>query len=141
MFTVMVGGRELYVVTSASDISTIYRDNARLEYDPVDKEAMAQFGWTTDTSRKMLDQSLTTKHSVGRCHDDVKLQLHPGAKLDDLQARLLQLLGQSLQYDQSKLSQEITAFKLTSDGILTERLQSMVLPCGSLILLSRWFPS
>lgn len=88
-YSLTVAGQEIYVVTSPAAISAIYREKNRLEYDSVAKEAMAQFGWTRETVERMYDVQGMTKHGLDENHEDVKIQMHPGPKLDVLQARFL----------------------------------------------------
>lgn len=90
IFSLTVAGQEIYVVTSPNDISAIYRESSRLEYDSVAKEAMKQFGWTSETVDRMYDLHGMAKHGLDQNHEDVKLQMHPGPRLEELQAKFLE---------------------------------------------------
>lgn len=89
-YSLTVAGQVIYVVTSPNDTSAIYRESTRLEYESVAKEAMKQFGWTSETVEKMFNSNGMAKHGVNQNHEDVKLQMHPGTMLEDLQNKFLE---------------------------------------------------
>lgn len=103
-YSLMVAGQEIYVVTSPAAISAIYREPSRLEYDSVAKEAMAQFGWTRETVERMYDVQGTAKNGLDQNHEDVKMQMHPGPRLDELQARFLARIERLIDDEQGQFA-------------------------------------
>lgn len=99
IFSVTVMGQEMYIVTSPSDVLAVYREPAKLDFDSIVKEIMGDFGCTDTTIAKMFARDGSSKHWMDLCHDDFKLQLHPGERLETLQSTFLGNIDRSLQWD------------------------------------------
>ncbi|KAI0894405.1 cytochrome P450 [Annulohypoxylon nitens] len=118
VFTITVLGQEYYIVTRPSNILEVFRETNKLDYDAIAKDYMESAGMTVANNDRLFDRKDASKHAIDRLHDNVKLQLHPGEKLDMLQKRILQNLDRSLQFN-----------KLPSPAILssTEEAKTMSL--------------
>lgn len=77
----------------------MFRETTKLDYDAIAKDYMESAGMTAANNDRLFACKDTSKHAIDRLHDNVKLQLHPGEKLDMLQKRILQNLDHSLQFD------------------------------------------
>ncbi|KAF2197034.1 cytochrome P450 [Delitschia confertaspora ATCC 74209] len=93
-------GEELYVITSPEDVLAVYKDTTSLDFDPIIRDIMADFGLTRHTLDKMFDRKFGQKHWMDLCHADFKLQMHPGEKLEVLQSTFLGNIDKSLQWSQ-----------------------------------------
>lgn len=91
-------GEVLYIVTSPSDVQSIYKE-PKLSFDAVISDFMAGFGSTPDTLQKMFDKKGKSKSWMDLSHDDLKLQMHPGEKFEELNNSLLLNIDSWLQWD------------------------------------------
>lgn len=92
-------GEELYIVTSPGDVLAVYKETAALDFDPIVREIMADFGVTEQTLDKMFDRNFGGKHWMDQSHANFKLQMHPGEKLGVLQRIFLDNIDQSLRWE------------------------------------------
>ena len=123
-FSITVVGEELYIVTSPEDVSAVYKKSQALSFDPFINNVTMAFGATRANADKMLetplrsiegglgtntsDNSSRSKSFMEQSHDNYKLQLHPGHKLDELQAAFLDRIDSALQFH--NISPKITRF-------------------------------
>lgn len=70
-----------------------------LDFNPIIKDIMADFGVTSATLDRMFEERFKGKCWKNLTHDDFKLQLHPGEKLDVLQGTFLSNINRSLNWD------------------------------------------
>ncbi|MCJ1246422.1 hypothetical protein MMC30_003629 [Trapelia coarctata] len=93
IFSVIIAGQKMYIVTSPKDISTVYKNPQNLAFDGFVKDMYARFGMSPMGVEKMFAPILL-KHDTAldaggqqRAHLGTgvqKEQLHPGPNLDDL---------------------------------------------------------
>ena len=128
-FSLTVMGEELYIITSAEDVSAVYRNTKALDFDPFIHNVAMAFGATKTNADKMFEvpsisekkkllgdgegPDRPTKSFIEQSHDNYKLQLHPGPKLDELQAAFLDRIDSYLHFD--KISPRITRPSSGSD--------------------------
>ena len=106
-FSLTVVGEELYIVTSSEDVSAVYRNTKALDFDPFIHNVAMAFGATRANANKMFEEAGGQSRSfIEKSHDNYKLQLHPGPKLEDLQASLLNRIDSHLNF--SNISSRIT---------------------------------
>lgn len=91
-------GEVLYIVTSPADVQTIYKE-PKLSFEAVISEFMAGFGCTQDTLHKMFDKKGQLKSWMDLSHDDLRLQMHPGERFEDLNASFLRNINSWLDWD------------------------------------------
>lgn len=91
-------GEFLYIVTSPADVQTIYKE-PKLSFEAVISEFMEGFGCTADTLRKMFDKKGQPKSWMDLSHDDLRMQMHPGEKFEDLNAAFLRNIDAWLDWD------------------------------------------
>lgn len=127
-FCLTVMGEELYIVTSSEDVSAVYKNTKVLDFDPFIHNVTMAFGATRENADKMLGMASTStetelteatskdygrsKSFIEQSHDNYKLQLHPGPKLDELQAAFLDRIDAHLHFDH--ISRRITPFSRES---------------------------
>ncbi|OCL04151.1 cytochrome P450, partial [Glonium stellatum] len=99
VFTITVAGEEMYIVTSPEDVLSVYKNTKALDFNPIIRDIMTDFGLTPTTLDKMFEQRFTGKCWMDLTHDDFKLQLHPGEKLDALQDTFLGNIDRSMSWD------------------------------------------
>ncbi|CAG8959642.1 hypothetical protein HYFRA_00001545 [Hymenoscyphus fraxineus] len=92
-------GQELYIVTSPKDVLSVYKNSKGLDFNPIIKEIMASFGLRASTLDKMFDLDSNGKCWMDTAHGIFKLQMHPGEKLDELQATFLGNIDKSLNWE------------------------------------------
>ena len=113
-FSVTVLGEELYIVTSPSDISSVYKNTKALDFDPFIHNVAMAFGASKINADKMFEKmrnarggsaepdakvSGNPKSFMEQSHENYKLQLHPGPKLEELQRVFLSRVDAYLQFD------------------------------------------
>lgn len=98
-FSLTVMGEDMYIVTSPTDVLSVYRETKKLDFDGFVKEVMKDFGCTEDTVTKMFDVNGKPKHWMDTCHDNFKLQMHPGDRFEVLQADFLKKINDMLRWD------------------------------------------
>jgi hypothetical protein len=89
-------------VTSPQDVIAVFKNPKALSFDPFIKNVMQVFGASPAAVEKMYQVDGTTplhKSFMEVSHDNFKLQLHPGDKLDTLQARFLGRIDDWLRWD------------------------------------------
>lgn len=103
----------MYIITSAKDVSTVYRNVEDFGFNQMVKDVLIRFGASPEGVARVWDppQSKSGKpsgndrssHSCktisNHCEDIMKIQLHPGPKLEKLQDVLLTHLHQTLSWD------------------------------------------
>ncbi|KAK4159598.1 cytochrome P450 [Cladorrhinum sp. PSN259] len=93
-------GQELYIVTSATDVLTVYKESEKLSFDAIIKSILGDFGCTDITIEKIFQRPEgSSKTWMDVCHTDFKIQMHPGEKLDVMQAKFLGNINHWLQWD------------------------------------------
>ncbi|KUJ10947.1 cytochrome P450, partial [Mollisia scopiformis] len=102
VFSITVMGAEIYVVTSPDDVLTVYKNTNTtvFDYNAQIKDILGIFGFTSRTMNLLFDEEkFGGKSWMDLCHEKFKLQMHPGEKLDELQANLLSNLDHSLTFN------------------------------------------
>jgi cholesterol 7alpha-monooxygenase len=90
-------GESLYVIPSADDVQAVYRAPKTLDFDPFVKKVLGHYGINADTTSKMFDTPPGHNRNLMESWiEDFKLQMHPGSKLDVVQARLLGIIDDLL---------------------------------------------
>jgi hypothetical protein len=92
-------GEELYIVTSPEDVLAVYKETTALDFDPIVRDIMVDFGVTVQTLDKMFDRKFGDKHWIDLSHANFKLQMHPGEKLKVLQTTFLGNIDRSLHWE------------------------------------------
>jgi hypothetical protein len=98
-FAITVMGEELYILTSPEDVLIVYKETIALDFNPIIKEIMLDFGVTAQTVDKMFVPDAGEKHWMDLSHANFKLQMHPGDKLEVLQANFLGKIDRSLRWE------------------------------------------
>jgi hypothetical protein len=86
----------MYIVTSPDDVLSVYKNTKALDFNPIIKDIVTDFGVTSATLERMFEERFKGKCWMDLTHDDFKLQLHPGEKLDVLQDTFLSNIDRSL---------------------------------------------
>lgn len=90
-------GEPMYIVTSPEDVLAVYKLPKPLDMNPFIQEILHSFGLTKDAIDKIYDEGFQNgKSYIDVSHDNFKLQMHPGEKLDALQQVLLDYVDKSL---------------------------------------------
>ncbi|KAK2600639.1 hypothetical protein N8I77_010160 [Diaporthe amygdali] len=94
-------GEELYVATSAVDVTAIYKETERLDFDPIIRALLTEYGLASGTLDKLFDPDLNGKRSwMSGQHDIFRSQMHPGSDHGDLlESLFLGGIDQSLNWD------------------------------------------
>jgi hypothetical protein len=93
-------GEELYIATSAQDVSSIYKASKAFDFNAIINDILEGFGITASTMQKMYEPSWAQgKHWIDIIHEIFKEQMHPGEKLLDLQATFLQKIDDCLSWE------------------------------------------
>jgi hypothetical protein len=95
-FTVTVMGEELYIIISPEDVLAVYKDTKALDFDPIIREIIADFGVRNKPLDKVSDRGSNDKHWMDLSHTNFRLQMHPGNKLETLQSAFLYNIEQQL---------------------------------------------
>lgn len=111
-WSLTVAGQQIYVVTSAIDVATVYKNIERLTFDEYVEDMMIRFGASMPAVQTMfrtsdqLDQACTNlqpnpsrKSLVRLCESLYHQALHPGQKLDTLQDNFLGNVHKSLLWE------------------------------------------
>ena len=141
-FLLTLAGEQFYVLTSADDISEVYKTTETLSYDSFVRDIMAACGASPGAIEKMWQfDSQTSKDLPGnppntrqKClaqltRDFHKQQLHPGEKQTELRNKFLFHIEESLhwetmrdryilRFDESSCSREILLKKWCGDVLL-----------------------
>jgi hypothetical protein len=128
VFTITVMGEEMYIVTSPDDVLSVYKNTKALDFNPIIKDIMADFGVTSATLDRMFEERFKGKCWMDLTHDDFKLQMHPGEKLDVLQDTFLSNIDRSLNWD--KLSGPMVISGSGKD----EKVVSLFKWCGEVLV-------
>lgn len=116
IFSLTIMGDEFYIVTSPDDILAIYRDTSNLEFDPIVRDIMSDFGVNPPTLDKMFDHRFdSNKCWMDICHDDFRSQMHPGARLKALEATFLNNIDRCLNWQQTRSSGRAAVLSSTSE--------------------------
>lgn len=101
IFSLTVMGEELYVATSAVDVTAIYKETERLDFDPIIRALLTEYGLASGTLDKLFDPDLNGKRSwMSSQHDIFRSQMHPGSDHgDSLESLFLGGIDQSLNWD------------------------------------------
>ncbi|KAG8162984.1 hypothetical protein KVR01_007462 [Diaporthe batatas] len=100
IFGLTVMGQDMYIATSPKDVLSIYKETKKLDMNPVIAKIMRDFDCTKENVQKMFDTTNKPKSWMDTCHDDFKLQMHPGERLEILQTTVLNNIDRLLQWDQ-----------------------------------------
>ena len=108
-FAITVGGEKLYVVTSPTDVSAIYRNNTTLSWDAMLNDLLVAFGVNAKAIPRLWQKpdwdptSPDQKHSgssvIHSTLDLYKRQLLPGKNLDKFSGSLLGYINGSLRWE------------------------------------------
>lgn len=83
-------GQEIYVVTAAQDVSSIYKTTKAFDFNPVVRDVFADFGVTSYTTGRLYDPCWPHgKHWIDLMHENFRVQMHPGEKMLELQSTFL----------------------------------------------------
>ncbi|VUC24493.1 unnamed protein product [Clonostachys rosea] len=99
IFSLVVMGEELYVVTNPSDIQEVFKQAASLDHDAMAVDILLDTGMTKETITQIFEPVYRSKNYIKATHDDFRLQMHPGPRLDKVQADFLAHIDQSLRFD------------------------------------------
>ncbi|TVY84366.1 Cholesterol 7-alpha-monooxygenase [Lachnellula suecica] len=86
VFSLTVMGQELYIATSPKDVLSVYKNSKAIGFNPVIRQLLGTFGLRPATLDKMFVENTNGKSWMDISHGNLKLQMHPGNKLDELQA-------------------------------------------------------
>jgi cholesterol 7alpha-monooxygenase len=90
----------MYVVDSPEDVSAVYKAPKTLDFDPFVKDILGKYGVTHDTLAKLFARPQEdVKSWMDASLESMKMQLHPGEKLDTLQKDLLGYVDEALTWD------------------------------------------
>ena len=123
-------GQELYIVTSPKYVLSVYKNSRALDFDPVIRNIMSSFGLKNTTLNLMFQKTADGKSWMDMCHDNFKLQMHPGEKLDKLQATFLKNIDDYLKWE--KLSGAMVVNDLGCD----KKTVSLYKWCGEVLVES-----
>lgn len=123
-------GQELYIVTSPKDTLSVYKNSKALDFNPIIKEIMASFGLRSSTLDKMFQETAEGKSWMDISHDNFKLQMHPGERLEEIQGKFLGNIDASLHWD--KLSGPMVISGFGND----EKVVSLFKWCGEVLVES-----
>ncbi|KAH7305550.1 cytochrome P450 [Stachybotrys elegans] len=102
IFSLVVMGEELYIVTNPSDIQEVFKHATSLDHDAMAADILIDMGVTKSTVVRIFEPIYRSKNYIQATHDDFRAQLHPGPRLDKLQADFLAHIDKSLRYDAVK---------------------------------------
>lgn len=118
MYMITLGGLQLYIATSPSDISAIYKNTETLTFDNFMREILSRIGVSAPALEKWIPESDTspasgTRHGPKASINDIshlgqklcRKQLLPGKEFDVLSAVLMKDIEESLQLQ--KIPQKI----------------------------------
>ena len=99
-FGITIAGMKLYIITSPSDMSMVYKNTISLSFDEFIHDLHLAFGMSPEGRHIMWDDS------KGKCLIHVadsfhRAQLHPGEHLDDLTDKFLHQIEQGLSWDRA----------------------------------------
>lgn len=107
-----VAGQQIYVMTSASDVSTVYKNIEQLTFDDYIEDMMLRFGASKEAVGKMmrtpdqLEEAMASlqpnpskKSLLHHCQSLYHQALHPGENLDTLQDNFFGRIHTSLTWD------------------------------------------
>lgn len=106
----------MYIVTSPTDVISVYRDTKKLDFDSFIKDVMKDFSCTKDTVFKMFDMNGKPKHWMDTSHDNFRLQMHPGDRFEILQADFLGRINDMLRWERIA-GQPVKGFTETSKTV------------------------
>ncbi|KAJ8063785.1 hypothetical protein OCU04_007646 [Sclerotinia nivalis] len=136
IFIITVMGKELYIVTSAEDVSAIYRNTEAFDFDPIIMEIFTDFGVTSDTFEKMHERNWPHgKHWIDIVHEIFKLQMHPGEKLQKLESTFLSNIDSSLAWH--KLRGDVVLSEDEENGETGEKVVSLFRWCYQVLWIQR----
>ncbi|KAI1169478.1 cytochrome P450 [Nemania sp. FL0916] len=96
IFTITVFGQDYYIVSRPSDILAVFREPSKLDFNTIARDYMASAGMTTLNNNLLFNCEGMIKQAMDGLHDNIKLQLHPGEKLESMQGKMLQCLEHSM---------------------------------------------
>jgi cytochrome P450 len=96
IFSVIVMGEELYVVTKPSDIQEVFKNAANLDHDAMAVDILMDMGMSRETIDQIYKSLHGSKNYIQATHDDFRTQMHPGPRLDKVQADFLAHIDKSL---------------------------------------------
>ncbi|PQE19969.1 cytochrome P450 protein [Rutstroemia sp. NJR-2017a BVV2] len=100
IFMVTVMGEELYIATSAQDVSSIYKASKAFDFNPIINDIFEGFGITASTMQKMYEPNWGQgKHWIDIIHGIFKEQMHPGEQLVRLETTFLRKIDDCLSWD------------------------------------------
>ncbi|PQE20890.1 cytochrome P450 protein [Rutstroemia sp. NJR-2017a BBW] len=99
IFMVTVMGEELYIATSAQDVSSIYKSSKAFDFNAIINDIFEGFGITASTMQKMYELNWgQRKHWIDIIHEIFKEQMHHGEKLVELQTTFLRKIDDCLSW-------------------------------------------
>jgi len=116
-------------VTSPEDVSTVYKNtNTKIfDYNIQVKDILGIFGINRQTIDMLFEDRFNGKSWMDLSHENLKLQMHPGTKLDKLQGTLLSTLDQSLNWDSVSKNLELPGSTKNEKVVSLYRWSSEVL--------------
>ncbi|KAI8942781.1 hypothetical protein NX059_000825 [Plenodomus lindquistii] len=107
-FALTIMGDTIYVITSAADVSTLYRKTDTLTFDAYITDTMSNMGATPEATRRMWQSPQSNSPSLFANPKDEPLahlsfsifkhQLHPGKPMEQLETVLLQRIDESMSW-------------------------------------------
>lgn len=117
-YAITLAGERLYVITSAQDVTTVYKNINSLTFDDYVQDMMYRFGGSKDAIKKMwrdpgTDDIGTANPDLNPFHKNLaklgedlyRQQLQPGTNLEELQSDFMPNIHNALVYD--KMSDKI----------------------------------
>jgi hypothetical protein len=127
VFSLIVMGEELYIVTNPLDIQDVFKQSASLDHDAMAVDILVDLGMNKDTISQIFMPIYGSKNYIQTTHDDFRIQLHPGPQLDKVQAEFLTHIDKSLRWN--KISGPIV--KLSPSG---SKVVSLWEWCGQVLV-------
>ncbi|KAF2202265.1 cytochrome P450 [Delitschia confertaspora ATCC 74209] len=109
-FALTIMGETIYIITSAADVSTVYRRTDDLTFDAYITDTMANMGASPDATRRMWQAPQSSSKSQFANPKNEPLahlsltifqhQLHPGKPMEQLEAVLLDRINKKMSWKQ-----------------------------------------
>lgn len=99
-FTVTVMGESMYILTSPNDVSAVYKLPKELDFNPFIKDTLVIIGVPESAVEKMFEPRFGNgKTWMDTSHENFRLQMHPGDRLDSVQERMINYCDNWLRWD------------------------------------------
>ncbi|PSN59697.1 cytochrome P450 [Corynespora cassiicola Philippines] len=109
-FALTVMGETIYIITSAADVSTLYRRTNELTFDSYITDTMSNMGASLDATRRMWQTpqsnaktQFTNPKNEPLAHLSLSIfqhQLHPGKLMEEIEVVLLDCVNNTLSWEE-----------------------------------------